>query len=71
MWRNSLSTLQGWTGIVAMIFGGRMALKEQVGHLLGLKEKIMSGLGMVLGKTLILLLLEGVIIIVGDPKPII
>ena len=56
---------------MVMIFGSRMALKEQVSHLLGLKEKIMSGLGMVLGKTLILLLLEGVIIIVGDPKPII
>ena len=71
MWRNFLSTLQGWTEIVAMISGDRMALRERVGHLLGLREEIMSNLGMGSENTLILLLQEDVLIIVGDPRTII
>ena len=53
-----------------MISGGRMDQKEQVSHLLGLREEIMSNLGMGSERILILLLLEEAIIIVGDPRPI-
>ena len=56
---------------MAMISGDRMALREQVGHLLGLREEIMSNLGMGSENTLILLLQEDVLIIVGDPRTII
>ena len=48
-----------------------MAQEGRVSHLLGQEAGIMLGLGMVLEKTPILLLLVDVIIIEGDLNPII